>query len=558
MKSKTTKSNILLLLTSFIIELILVTIILVYEIDISLIYKKYRFINILITFISIDIISILLILDKSNNPFIDDDNKLSILKENINYKIPFIYLLNIIIKSIYIYFLINDILYLIPNRYYYIYGSIIVPYIFYIILFIIIPNNEFTNIKYYKIKLLRPLNIIISNTKLITSSLDLNTIKLNIKNNNLYLTNNEYKEILKKSKHKDYLNNNIRVITYEVDELNDEYIEDTLYKEPYNTDTKNIYHVYIYNKNNLSNKYNNYKTIKTINKNNNIVDYIENLLYKNNTSKFKYILAIIGKSIFKNNKLFYKCLDIIAEYKYKTRLYNSLDIVPKDNNIFELYRNAYLNNSAYESTITLSNYITSIGKIVEYYLYSKTDNDASKFNKDIVLDEPSIWQRVIIEYSNKLDKKDKLYNNINKNYYKLSTIDKLYIEKYLGYMTDTNIQGDRITYEGLKTIYQLFRNKIQAHGTITDNNTYVVWYIMNLFARLHSEVFMVNKLEINYMDNNEVEVNYMFDDNKYNLGIYVIHKDNSLLIYYPHNKEKGSLVYKNTYVDYINTTINEK
>ena len=558
MKSKITKSNILLLLISFIIELILVTVILIYEVDISLIYKKYRFINIIITFISIDIISLLLILDKSNNLFIDEDNKLSILKENINYKIPFIYLLNIIIKSLYIYYLINDILYLLPYRYYYIYGSIIVPYIIYIILFIIIPNNEYTNIKYYKIKLLKPLNIIISNTKLITSSLDLNIIKLNIKRNNLYLTNNEYKEILKQSKHKDYLNNNIRVITYEVDELNDKYIEDTLYKEPYSLENKNIYHIYIYNKNNLSNKYNNYKTIKTINKNNNIVDYIENLLYKNRTSKFKYILALIGKTIFKNNKIFYKCLDIIAEYKYKTRLNNKLDIIPTNNNLFELYRNAYLNNSAYESTITLSNYITSIGKIVEYYLYSKTGNDRSIFNKDIVLDEPSIWQRIITKYSKKLDNKDKLYNNINKNYYKLSTIDKLYIEKYLGYMTDTKIQGDKITYEGLKIIYQSFRNKIQAHGTITDNNTYVVWYIMSLFAKLHSEIFMINKLDINYLKDNELEGSYTFDNKKYNLGIYAIHKDNSILIYYPHNREKGLLVYKNTYVDYINTTINEK
>jgi hypothetical protein len=125
-------------------------------------------------------------------------------------------------------------------------------------------------------------------------------------------------------------------------------------------------------------------------------------------------------------------------------------------------------------------------------------------------------------------------------------------------MTDTKIQGDKITYDGLKIIYQLFRNKIQAHGTITDNNTYVVWYIMRLFARLYSEIFMINKLEINYLKDNQIEANYSYEDKSYNLGIYVIHKDNNLLIYYPHNKEKGSLVYKNAYVDYINTTINEK
>src|SRR5699024_9699874 len=94
-------------------------------------------------------------------------------------------------------------------------------------------------------------------------------------------------------------------------------------------------------------------------------------------SRYKKALKYVKKEI-KDEEKYMQSLETIYKYNFNNRLKNNIEIIPEEKYIFELYRNALLNSSPYQSILTFFNYITVIGKLVEYYLYAKNNPKYSK------------------------------------------------------------------------------------------------------------------------------------------------------------------------------------
>ena len=216
--------------------------------------------------------------------------------------------------------------------------------------------------------------------------------------------------------------------------------------------------------------------------------------------------------------------------------------MPKDKYLFELYRNAYLNKSPYQSVLTFFNYITVCGRLVEYYLYAKYNKnfDINRIDKGRIGDNPSLWNsNILINIYKQPD--NVLYKNLREKEYELSNDDKILIKYYLANMIDTEITGDKLTYDGMIDLFIAFRNKVEAHGILNDDNVYAVWNITRFFANMLNKLYNISDLELEYNNKDiEVKVGYR-GEKKVSLGKYVI----------MYNKYLCFVKDKDTYINYF-------
>lgn len=230
-------------------------------------------------------------------------------------------------------------------------------------------------------------------------------------------------------------------------------------------------------------------------------------------------------------------LNNIYQNNYNNRLNYNVENLPKDGELMNLYKNAYLNTSPYESILKFFNYITAVCKIVEYYLYAKNN---SRFNKDeiftdIISDNPPVWTNHITLNVYK-KKEDTLYANIRKNRFKLNDDEKILLKVYLSKMINSEIIGEDITFTGLTYLFKEFRNKVEAHGIINDGNVYAVWNLTFFFANMLNKMLKVSEIKIEKesknkdknISENTINISIGKDNKKVNLGKYILVFDNYL------------------------------
>ena len=197
-----------------------------------------------------------------------------------------------------------------------------------------------------------------------------------IAKNHLYI--NIEKELPKLSKQdKEYIKNNTIAIIHELED-NDK----TIITEKYNNryiNKINLYDIMAiknYKSEDISKDITNNGAIKICDLDS-AIEFTENLFItseQENIKKFRVYKAQkkvlqINEKYLKNDLIkgkYLSELNIIYQYNFINRLNAKIEIIPKDNTLFNLYKSAYMYSSAYQSVLAMFDYITAMGKMVEY------------------------------------------------------------------------------------------------------------------------------------------------------------------------------------------------
>lgn len=555
MKQKISRVNWIILLSSFFVELVLLNIILVSKFYISIYNEMYNLVKANIVCIGFDLIFIFYMLDFANSEK-KAKNILKIYKRDVNLKIVKSFIFLEIIKLILVLVSLNG---TIDYDFYdckFILAIFVASTLIFYVLYMILPKKSNLKKKISKLKN-NKVKIILIDGKNLPSSFDIgNTEEYMISNNHLYINMQTELPSLKEEKINDFILDNVIAIIHEVENY-----DEKIFLEKYNKSLNriNMFHVMAvkdYKPKDLSKNITSIEAIKICDINS-AIEFTENLFIINEQedvkkSRYKKALKEIDK-IDENNldessrEKYIKELDIIYQYNFINRLEESPAIVPKEKTLFELYRNSYLTTSSYQSILIMFDYITAIGKVVEYYLYAKNNPEfnENEISPDIIKDNPPIWNnQIIINIFN--DKDNLLYKNIREENFELSKSDKILLHIYLSNMLNIDIKGDTITFDGLAEIFKLFRNRVEAHGVISDNNVYAVWNLTCFFADMYSKIFRVSKLEFEF-DKSQVKIGYK-GEKKVNVGQYITLIDNRLCF----------IRDKKSYIDYLAKEIKSK
>ena len=537
MKQKIEKINWCILIFTFGVEIIFLNMALK-ECGVSIYSNPANWIRNIVINISLDIIYILYILDLVNR-----ENKvkniLKTYKKDANLKIIKNFIILEIIKPIIILGSIGETVFDFKNRYTSIIETYIISIVVFYVLYIVLPKSD--NLK-RKIKKLKKdvkkgktdLSFILIDGNYTPSSFNLiNIPEYKTAKNNIYINlNKELPEIEKNMpKAKQLIIDNTIAVIHELENAKIQNILEVYEKQTIN----NIHMYHVMAIKNLKDKpdLTNLEYINSIKICNleDAVEYTENLFaidYEDfiKKSRYKKALKYVKKEI-KDEEKYMQSLETTYKYNFNNRLKNNIEIIPEEKYIFELYRNALLNSSPYQSILTFFNYITVIGKLVEYYLYAKNNPKYSKneINRYIIKDNPPIWNNHILLNIYK-NPENTLYKNLREKEFEISDDEKILLKFYLSKILNININGDKITYDGLMQLLIDFRNKVEAHGIINDANVYAVWNLTYFFVKMLNKMFKISELECEYdMKNNDVKVGYK-GEKKISLGKYVIIQDN--------------------------------
>lgn len=553
MKQKVEKNNWYLIIFIFVFELIGLNIVLS-QCNISLYNNLYGWIRAMFVVFSVDIIYILYIFDflKQNKKA---KNILKIYKIDVNLKIIRNFIIIESIKLTLVMILTWNLIY---NTKFlkYIYFYIFITMFFYLLYFII-PKKDNRRKKLKKLKKDIRIGNIDFKFILIDGNSTYSTFNLfnlsdwKISKDNIYINlKTEFQEIVKYDKKaKDLILNNTIAIIHEV--TNSKNILEIYENEAINN--AHIFHVMaIENLKSLQNKkdYEYIDAIKVCDLKN-VIQFVENLVANNiedliDKSKYKQALKQIN-ILDKRNEKYIKNLELIYKYNFNNRHKDNFNNVPKEKFILELYKNAYLNKSPYQATLIFFNYITVVGRLVEYYLFAKYNKKYSenKIDEYRIGDNPSKWNsNILINIYNNTD--NILYENLRERKYELSNEEKILIKDYLGsYILNTEIKGKKISYDGLMKLFIAFRNKVEAHGIINDNNVYAVWNITRFFANMLNEIFKISQLECEY-SNQDIIIKVGYNsEKKVSLGKYVIMYDKFMCFIKDENKNTKECTYMN-------------
>ena len=578
-KQKVSKLNWFILIFTFILEMVILNIILMANLNISIYTNKFCFWKIIITTIALDLIYILFIKD-----FIINQKKpkelFNIYKKDVNLILRKYFWILEAIK-------LGLILFIIGNRvtqYYIRYASIIGIYVeitvFYYILCFIMPqrDNLAKKLKILKrqIKKEKSSNkFILIDGEITPSSFNLENIPdYKISDKHIYMNIDKEYNFLSESQKK-FIKKYTIAIIHEVKENQDI----TKIYEMQDINTYKMYHIMAVediskvDEKELQ-KYVNAVRICDINS---VIEYTENLFLISKDKKVRKLKYKYALHKLKNKKLnrnvdindvsdiavskeleksqisdkqdkYMKFLNIIYQYNYNNRFDIQVQNLPKEKMLFELYRNAYINNSAYQSILIFFNYITSMCKIVEYYLYAKNNSkfDKNKIYTDIIGDNPPIWtNHITLNVYKKTN--DILYKNLRENKIKLTRDEEILLKVYLSKLLNCEIIGEDITYNGLTYLFKEFRNKVEAHGIINDANVYAVWNLTFFFANTLNKILKISDFECEY-DSSTVKVGYAGEE-KIELGKYILIFDKCMYFIDDEKTENGNK--KRIYINYF-------
>ncbi len=498
MRQQITKINMGILIFTFLLEIILFNIFLVTELGISIYNEGYNLVKAMVVMIGFDVIFVLYMLDYAKNGK-KNPSILKLGKVDVNFKMVRSFFLLEIFKMTGLILSLQKSLKYYEDRYVMFFSIFLVVIVSYYLLYQIMPKRENLGKKIKKLCKEDPhLKIIIIDGDMLKSSFDIEkNTSYKVNNNHLYV---RYQD-LPKIHHEKFVKENVIAVIHEVKNV-DQMI---LSYQKINFHKIGLYHIMAVKNNSIKEIPESIKRLNAVKvcSIDSAIEFTENLFItseKENVSKLEHGIAKIsvklgvsyGKSL-KDKDI--KHLNTIYEYQFNHKLEEEIIFVPKQKLLFELYRNAYLHTSAYQSTLAMFHYITVMGKMVEYYLYAKYNKrfDVQKIDKDIIGDRPSVWTNQIL-LNIYQQTQDGLYKNIREKKFLLSPEEQILMQ-YLSSLLNMDILGNEITFNGLQEIFTLFRNKVEAHGIISDANVYAVWNLTKFFVNIFSRIFKIEELE---------------------------------------------------------------
>lgn len=266
------------------------------------------------------------------------------------------------------------------------------------------------------------------------------------------------------------------------------------------------------------------------------IEFVENLLKTNRRflyqvkRRIEYIMEYLFKKAFvKKEYIFLNDQDKVDKITedlmwtskeiYDNRLVNMPKIVPKEETLFELYKNSLVQKSIYQSAFILLNYINCMHQEVTYYIYAKNKEDFNKqeINSKIVMDNYDTFAFTLIDY---LKPEDLIYKNITQKEYEIDKDFMKLLKYYLSDLIDNKVKGDKVTYFGAIEIMGMIRNKIQAHGSIEQKNILLFWRLIYNLTNLFDEILEIDKFE-SKKENGKIYFRYNNEEEFLDLGDYI-------------------------------------
>ena len=552
MEQRNLKNNLILIILSFIFELIFINIIFPINIGIAIYLDIYKYLEIIVVILGIDIIYAIFCLDRFANPK-NIRNVLNQYKNSIIYKTKKYFVIIEILKILVVLYITKENTAIVDIAL-----TFIITAIIYLVLANIFIKEEKISQKILKLKFnalinkKTKLNFILIKGKRTPDSLNLqNRLEQEINKNHIYINMQDFEKI-KNKRIRNLIEDNTIAIIHELKVITEEDILNTIASIDFNN--VKIYHIITgksFKKTKLSDTLNLRSDIKICNIDS-VVEFIENFFEVPKPKKIN--TKHIYNFILKNKKdITEKKEDKILENLENVYINNfnarqkklKMDYLPKNKFLLQMYKNAFLNQSPYQSVLLYFNYLTVMAKCVQYYSYAINPNSnfaTNRINNSIVKDNPSCYltQILVNVFENK---NHPLCKQIREEKIILSKEEQILVTYYLSKLLNINISGKEITFEGLTELFLAFRNKIEAHGIINDTNVYAVWNLTYFFVNCLNKFFKVDSLEINYLDSGAVKVGY--NKKLALLGEYIICREDNIFII---KERKAS---KNTYINYL-------
>lgn len=552
MEQRNLKNNLILIILSFIFELIFINIIFPINIGIAIYLDIYKYLEIIVVILGIDIIYAIFCLDRFANPK-NIRNVLNQYKNSIIYKTKKYFVIIEILKILVVLYITKENTAIVDIAL-----TFIITAIIYLVLANIFIKEEKISQKILKLKFnalinkKTKLNFILIKGKRTPDSLNLqNRLEQEINKNHIYINMQDFEKI-KNKRIRNLIEDNTIAIIHELKVITEEDILNTIASIDFNN--VKIYHIITgksFKKTKLSDTLNLRSDIKICNIDS-VVEFIENFFEVPKPKKIN--TKHIYNFILKNKKdITEKKEDKILENLENVYINNfnarqkklKMDYLPKNKFLLQMYKNAFLNQSPYQSVLLYFNYLTVMAKCVQYYSYAINPNSnfaTNRINNTIVKDNPSCYltQILVNVFENK---NHPMYKHIREEKIILPKEERVLVTYYLSKLLNINISGKEITFEGLTELFLAFRNKIEAHGIINDTNVYAVWNLTYFFVNCLNKFFKVDSLEINYLDSGAVKVGY--NKKLALLGEYIICREDNIFII---KERKAS---KNTYINYL-------
>lgn len=579
---KIKKNNLLFLISVYFMKIVVLMAFLADNYHISPYYNTYKFINILNVELSFDLLYILIILlwaefqGKKKNIF-------RIYQKDSNYRLQKFFIVPELLKTLFLCKIIGNSLFYYHKTYIVLFSIIAgITFLYYILTFLIFSEERMAlRYKFLRkaLKKFKKRSILKSNVCFILikgdktpSSFDINKIqKHDIEKSHVYIKEEEWKGL--EEKEQLFIVKNLIAVIYEdekakmVNQILQEDFEKVGYYKIIATNKKEEY------EKRIDDTYQHFYKICDMES---VIEFTENLLmissdvmvnpFQYCLMKFLVWLELHNKRVYPKSKnvkeiidinsfskkLYSKMLErdmknrfsIICQKDFNSRFQNEQLEVPQDLFLKSLFRNAYTNSSPYQSSMMLFNYITAIGRIIECYLIGKNREDINlnQYREVLAKDNTSVWRgQITLNIYDNID--NYLYPFLREKELELTLDEKNILKLYLADVLNCEMQGEKITYDVLSELYQEFRNKVEAHGIISDDNVYIVWKIAAFLASAFNRFFNISKLKLEYrLPNSKIEIGYA-DEKKVSLGIYMIVKNN--LIYFLKEKQGDKLYYYN-------------
>ena len=552
MEQRNLKNNLILIILSFIFELIFINIIFPINLSIAIYLDIYKYLEIIVVILGIDIIYAIFCLDRFANSK-NIRNVLNQYKNSIIYKTKKYFVIIEILKILVVLYITKENTAIVDIALTFILTAII-----YLVLANIFIKEEKISQKILKLKFNALINkktklsFILIKGKRTLDSLNLqNRLEQEINKNHIYINMQDFEKI-KNKRIRNLIEDNTIAVVHELKVITEEDILNTIASIDFNN--VKIYHIITgksFKKTKLSDALNLRSDIKICDIDS-VVEFIENFFEVPKSKKIntKHIYNFILKNkkdiTEKKEDKILENLENVYINNFNARQKNlKIDYLPKNDSLMQMYKNAFLNQSAYQSILLYFNYLTVMAKSVQYYSYAINPNSnflPNRINNTIIKDNPSCYltQILVNIFENK---KHPLYRKIRENKISLSKDDEVLVTYYLSKLLNINIEGKEITFEGLIDLFLAFRNKIEAHGIINDTNVYAVWNLTYFFVNTLNEFLNVNNLDFKYLENENIKLGY--DKKLAILGEYEICINNQ--IYLIKDRKAG----KNTYINYL-------
>ena len=542
---KISKINQILYFLIILLEILILNYYLVTILGVTIGNNTYCFLRVNIVNITFDIAYWFYLLDQS----IEKKRPKNILNQyryDCNHKLISRYFIMIFLKVVVFFLAIGDRIWWEKESYQklILYYSFLLLIFYSLVFFFPKQENKYRKLKRLKRELKKEkieLEIILLEDGLpLPSSLSFEPTEYEISSNHLYLYQKERLEIEKYYHKKDFLLKNALVLVFSYQK--EEEIQKKL--QAYKQDHL-MYYIMLQEENKIKEKKLEYMDSLLLGKIEDGIPFIESVIATEKSSKIARFTYWNQFNLYKETKDSIH-LNLACKQLFLSRMKRNRKVKINTYLFGILEENAYVSNSPYQSILIFLNSITVMSKFVLYYLYQKRTKQ-KELVYSLVGDSISIFQENIKKY---VEKTDIIYHNIKEKKIPFNSFETILIKDYFASFLGVKLEGEQLSFFGIMELLRKIRNKVEAHGSISDDNVYIIWCLEEILVKKLKEMLEIEKFH--YMvEEEKVYAWYEGDKKKYGLGEYVVEIDGMICFLHPPYKTRYQKEEDKKYINYL-------